>query len=221
MASKGASKPTTALAQKAAVPRYLGLPGSMRANLRYVEYVSQDLGAGVLGTYAYRCNSLFDPNYTGTGHQPLGFDQLAALYAHYTVLKSRIRVTWYPQSQGTVPAVYGICKSADYTLTGPWTTVAEQGPAMCTYTTSAETSAMSTKYPHCEMSYDAAKDFGVKDPVGMNTISAPVTGNPADAMYFVCWTQAIDGSADLAWTAIEVVIDFDCLFSEREQAPAS
>jgi hypothetical protein len=33
---------------------------------------------------------MYDPNYTGTGHQPLGFDEMANLYNHYTVLKASI-----------------------------------------------------------------------------------------------------------------------------------
>ncbi len=37
-------------------------------------------------------NSLFDPNNTGTGHQPYGFDQLATLYAKYRVDRVRIEL---------------------------------------------------------------------------------------------------------------------------------
>jgi hypothetical protein len=35
----------------------------------------------------YRLSSLFDPNLTGSGSQPLSFDQLAAVYQKYLVLK--------------------------------------------------------------------------------------------------------------------------------------
>ena len=35
-------------------------------------------------------NSLFDPDQTGTGHQPYYFDQFAALYNRYTVLGSKL-----------------------------------------------------------------------------------------------------------------------------------
>lgn len=37
-------------------------------------------------------NSLFDPDVTGTGHQPLAFDQWSALYRKYTVLASRVDI---------------------------------------------------------------------------------------------------------------------------------
>lgn len=44
------------------------------------------------GKYLFSCNGMFDPDITGTGTQPLYFDQLSALYDHYTVLRSRIKV---------------------------------------------------------------------------------------------------------------------------------
>jgi len=40
-----------------------------------------------------RLNSLYDPDYTYAGHQPMGFDQLATLYASYRVWRVSIRGT--------------------------------------------------------------------------------------------------------------------------------
>lgn len=50
--------------------------------------------AGAIGNYRFRCNSLYDPDYTSTGHQPLGFDQAGALYDHYTVVGAKISVVF-------------------------------------------------------------------------------------------------------------------------------
>jgi len=63
------------------------LPLTYRSKLRYAETVAFTTGtAGVIGTTnTWLLGSLFDPNYTGTGHQPMGFDQLAALYSKYRV----------------------------------------------------------------------------------------------------------------------------------------
>jgi len=36
---------------------------------------------------SFNMNSLFDPDLTGVGHQPYGFDQMASLFAHYRVYK--------------------------------------------------------------------------------------------------------------------------------------
>lgn len=71
------------------------LSKSFKYQTRYVEdLVNLDPGiGGVQASYVFNLMSLFDPNYTGTGHQPLGFDQIMPLYDHYTVVGARARVT--------------------------------------------------------------------------------------------------------------------------------
>lgn len=62
---------------------------------RYVE-INQTLDPGIGGipvTRVYRLTSLFDPNYSGAGHQPIGFDQIMPMYDHYTVIGARVKVT--------------------------------------------------------------------------------------------------------------------------------
>lgn len=59
--------------------------------LRYCENLAQNADAAVAVTQ-FRANSCFDPNLTGAGHQPRGFDQLMALYESYVVLSSFISV---------------------------------------------------------------------------------------------------------------------------------
>lgn len=44
------------------------------------------------GNYIFSINSLFDPDLSGGGHQPYGFDQLAALYNRYRVISCSWRV---------------------------------------------------------------------------------------------------------------------------------
>jgi len=39
-------------------------------------------------------NSLFDPDRTGVGHQPYGYDQMAALYNRYRVLRTKFKITF-------------------------------------------------------------------------------------------------------------------------------
>jgi len=69
----------------------------MRTTLKYSETYQRS----GLSTYDYqfRLNGLFDPNYTGGGHQPKGFDQLAAFYQRYRVYNVRWLVEqWHSNS---------------------------------------------------------------------------------------------------------------------------
>ncbi len=49
-------------------------------------------GAGSIASQVFRGNSLFDPDFTGTGAQPTGFDQWAAFYERYRVRGSSMTV---------------------------------------------------------------------------------------------------------------------------------
>lgn len=54
----------------------------------------------------YRANGMFDPDRSGTGAQPAGFDQLIALYNRYIVLSTKTECT-FTLTGSSVP-VYGM-----------------------------------------------------------------------------------------------------------------
>lgn len=60
----------------------------------FYELDSLNPGVGTAASHVYSCNGVYDPDITGVGHQPLGFDQFSLLYDHYTVIGSKISVTF-------------------------------------------------------------------------------------------------------------------------------
>lgn len=77
----------------------VGMPRRLTLTMNYVD--EPLFSSGVVGTvtHIYRGNSIFDPDFTGAGHQPLGHDQWATLYNRYRVTKSKITVMWTNTSQ--------------------------------------------------------------------------------------------------------------------------
>jgi hypothetical protein len=63
-------------------------------------------GAGII-VQVFRLNSLFDPDRTNAGHQPRGFDQLAALYNRYRVFGVSYRIV--VATAGTDILAVGVC----------------------------------------------------------------------------------------------------------------
>jgi len=62
--------------------------------LTYADQIRLDpTVGGVPKTYVFRANSLFDPDYSFTGHQPLYYDQYSAIYKAYKVYGSKITIT--------------------------------------------------------------------------------------------------------------------------------
>lgn len=53
--------------------------------LCYADYASLDPGVSSTAVQVYRGNSCYDPDYTSTGHQPMGFDQLMGLFYKYII----------------------------------------------------------------------------------------------------------------------------------------
>ena len=70
-------------------------PPSMICDLLYVDSGTVSSTAATASTgseYAFRLNSLFDPNITAAGHQPRYFDQLTNIYQLYRVYKCSFEV---------------------------------------------------------------------------------------------------------------------------------
>jgi len=67
-------------------------PAATRTVLRYSARTTVNCNLGFLNSQVFSGNSVFDPDVTGTGNQPVGHDQWSALYTRYRVLASAVRV---------------------------------------------------------------------------------------------------------------------------------
>lgn len=81
-------------------PRFTFLDTHLYMTFKYAESITSSI-ATTLGTnLVYRLNSIFDPTSAVGGTQPYGYDQMAALYNRYRVLKTRWIVTFNASSAG-------------------------------------------------------------------------------------------------------------------------
>ena len=66
-------------------------PGGVLATVQNAKLIYAENGyqlnttSGLCGVRIFSLSSLFDPDVTGTGHQPVGYDQIMALYEEYIV----------------------------------------------------------------------------------------------------------------------------------------
>ena len=89
-----------------------GFPTSKMVRFRYVQQITLNASAAAAAVHVFRANSLYDPDSTGTGHQPANFDRWTNIYDHYTVVGSRIRVKFTPSTtNNNTPAIIGIVLS--------------------------------------------------------------------------------------------------------------
>lgn len=70
----------------------LPLRKTLKTKFRYSEDITLASSASTPAVHVFSMNGLYDPNITGIGHQPRGFDELMPLYDHYVVIGARVRV---------------------------------------------------------------------------------------------------------------------------------
>lgn len=219
MPGKRKSVKSRAMVRKERVPRFNEILKPMRLKMKYTDGVllSTTTGIGV-ATYAFRCNSLFDPDQTGTGHQPYRFDQLAAIFQRYRVLKSKIIVDWSVgdktlTSSDTGPWQVGVCPSTSFTPVGTGQdmyTLAESGGsqmAVLNNDTIRRTTAIWTP---------ALTNLNPKDA----SLYAPTNGNPTNEYAYILWIWN-QGQTAATNVIANVQIEYDVEFSRPLQTTAS
>lgn len=81
-------------------------PNRKLVKLEYIDHISMDPPATAIpSVYRFRCNSIYDPDRTGSGHQPRAHDQLALMYQKYHVIGSKIEIQL---GSGAVPTSVGL-----------------------------------------------------------------------------------------------------------------
>lgn len=88
------------------------IPQRFITKMKYSEILSTDGN----GQYRMNLNSIFDPNRTGTGHQPYAFDTLATLYNRYRVISCGWRIQTPTGASGN-PLIIATLPSNDLSLT--------------------------------------------------------------------------------------------------------
>jgi len=68
----------------------IGFPDELRTVLKYKQNGVSLTGTTTPSARVFRINSCFDPDLTGTGHQPNFFDQLTAIYGRYCVTGAQL-----------------------------------------------------------------------------------------------------------------------------------
>ncbi len=205
-----------------------GFPRSKMVKLRYAETISLDVGAG--GTTAvndFVANGMFDPNSTGVGHQPKGFDQWMLMYNHFTVVGAKLTVKYVPDTAtsgiasqvgiglfdttGQISAGVGLDAIAEMKQAGP----------RCVLMGDLDNNPSARGRPiTISRSFSAKKFFGTKSIVGKDNYRGNVAANPTETAVFTVYA-ANSGGADAAAIRIQCIIDYIAVFTEPNQLAQS
>lgn len=187
----------------------------MLTTLRYSTYATIASTLGTVGTYAFRCNSLHDPDFTSAGHQPLYHDTFASLYDQYSVTRSRIRVTFINVS-ATASGIVGLVVDDDQTSSTSINVLTEQTHSQSSYITPLSGSKSSITFEH----HWSCKDYLKIDPYKSQTYKTAFGSNPTEASYWhLYYASALAGASDVIQFKID--IEYEVLLTELATPTAS
>jgi hypothetical protein len=183
---------------------------------RYVETLGVTATGGVLVRAQYLTNGMFDPQVAVGGHQPMYFDQLAALYNHFTVVKSKITVSFSPSSLfSAVPAWIFGAYIEDDTTTTPGTDVqalCEQSTCHYTHITSEQPTKSVTVH------WDAVKAFG-RNPESDPNLQGTGSSDPTEQQIYNLFFQPQAGVTSAGVCLITV--EYDAIWQELKNLASS
>jgi len=187
----------------------LPLRNSFQTKLRYSSEVSLDAAIGTPATWQFRANDLYDPDYSGVGHQPYGTDQLFAMYDHAVVTAARITV--HCANTYTYPIWLALKVSDSVSYSSTVDKLLEQ-PFVRAQLKLNQSGSVSTPLNH---SVDVAKFLGISR---QGLLSGPdyrcsASNSPAEVVYFQLYVEG-QGSDNPTAVIAHVLIEFDAVFVE-------
>lgn len=183
-----------------------GFPNSIITKLRYCDVIQLTSTLGSIATNTFNANSIFDPDATGVGHQPLYRDQYFAIYDQYTVLGSKITVTFQPY-QVDQAWVVGIVGDDDSSISSTLTTRMEQNNSVWRLIGTNDNGPY-----QLSLTYSPIKDIGVD--VKNDGFSQTAMGsNPSELFCFAVWASEVNASLT-GMCQVAVEIEYTVKFAE-------
>jgi hypothetical protein len=195
---------------------------STRRSLRYHEYgINVSSTTGVPNGYVFSANGLYDPNITGAGHQPMGFDQLMLFFEHYTVLQAKITATIFNSQSGGVMARGAVYLSPGTTILTNPQQIMENGQLVSAFLYGLNTQGSIHEF---SLDVDIANQFGrvgrKRELIEDATLSGSSAANPSEQSYFIISVWDPFGANTIGWFA-DVVLEYDAVFWEPKKITVS
>jgi hypothetical protein len=152
---------------------------SKHKSLPYYTNNTLSIPAGASTSYVFSANGMYDPDISGTGAQPRGFDQMMIFYEHYTVSRCHIEVSFRNYTASVAPTVYIAARADTANVPSP-TDLMEQGNSVSVQIQPIGEGSLQK----LSMVVDVARFLGFDDLMDSNVARGDLTSNPAEQVYF-------------------------------------
>jgi len=187
------AKKRTSNKQKDFIPLGLGFPRKVSTTHKYVTQNLITSTAAAMQTYRFSANGMFDPDITNTGHQPMHFDELGAIYDHYVVLGSKITIQFSNAETPGGELMVCIILNDDTNISPGSVNAALENSDVVGCLVSNNNQRV----------YSLSKTFSAKKVYGGESVNNPnmigtVTANPSEQSYFDIHVQSCKAATTTA-----------------------
>lgn len=196
-----------------------GFPSKLIMTHRYVtNYPDQIVGGSAPAVISIRANGMYDPEVALGGHQPLNFDQMCAVYNHWTVIGSRIKWT-LTQTEGDLNAhLYAttyLNDDANLSAASIYALAEQNG----TRTHSFPAGQYSPQPKRFFQKFSARRQFG-KGSLNNSLTRGSVSSDPTEQSIFQLVMQGAPGSPDIRVDVL-IEVEYIAVWNEPKEIPQS
>lgn len=189
-----------------------GFPTQLYTKLKYTQTVQLNATSGTISTNVFSGNSCFDPDVSGTGHQPYFYDQLTSIYNSYCVFASKIHVV--AGTNSSVDSRVVVRPAIPSTAVGNMDLECERPNCKCAYIKPEGTAKPLNHFAK------SGQVFGSQSKKLDENFQAASSANPNNRWYWLVAAQATD-SASTAVVQATVTITYYVRFFDRATVGSS
>jgi len=189
----------------------------VRKQMPYYTFGAITSGASNLaGAYVFSANGCFDPDITGTGGQPMSFDQAMLFFNHYTVHKCTIKVTFMSDA-AALRSTVGLFVSGSSSVTTSLETLIENGDGAIQKLNPASVAESMCTF---RRTLDVGKFQSVDDVMDDPNMRGDSASNPTEQAYFHLVVYNT-GTTATVQVDFEVELEYDVTFHEPRKGTIS
>lgn len=185
-------------------------PGKLAVRLKYAEKFTIDPTIlGGPGVYMFSANSLYDPNETGTGHQPRGFDQYMELYTKFCVIATSIRLDYKLSAGDSFSQIVGISLKNTSNSLGSIEAYKESRNTIHRMVAGGDGMPARSMTFKCK----PHKFLGISHPLSDDQMKGSALSDPTNECFFHIFTAPVE-AVDATYLQCSVTIDYTVIFTE-------
>lgn len=221
--TRSTRRPRRRTVRRKRAPRYRALkaplPNKLLVKMKYADrQIAIDPSAGLAGTHLFSANGMYDPDVAIGGHQCRGFDELMAMYDHFTVISSKVTATFTLQNSAAAirnNAILWIAlKDSSTTFTDPNDYIEGRN---VTFKHFGSTTASSSNVVSLSKTFSCKKFLGISHPLSSSVVRGSAAGNPTEGAYYHIGVACQDPLIDSAPFNVTVYIEYVAVLTEPRQ----